>query len=127
MTSDPASASVAASAPIIVPVCSRGSSDFDDRRLGEFADATRDREGMSAEGEQQAAVRAAFAEPDQGIRGGAGVADLAAEHRLERVPVGDLAEEAMVGDREARGEPGAQSLALLVDRQLGENRIRIRR
>ncbi len=82
---------------------------------------------MSAEGEQQATVGAAFAEPDQGIGGGAGVADLAAEHSLERVPFGDLAEEAMIRDREARGEPGAQSLALLVNRRLGENRIEIRR
>ena len=56
-----------------------------------------------------------------------GVADLAGEHRMRARPSGDLAEEAMVGYGEARGEPRAQSLALLLDRRLGENRVRIRR
>jgi hypothetical protein len=33
----------------------------------------------------------------------------------------------MIRDRETRGEPGTQSLALLVKRRLGENRVEIRR
>ena len=66
-----------------------------------------DGKGVRAEGEQQAAVRAAVAEPDQGVYRGARIADLAAQHRLERVPLGDFAEEAMVGHREACAEAGA--------------------
>ena len=127
MTSDPASASVAAKRADQRAGLQPRQQRRGEVRRGEFADAAGDGEGVSAEGEQQSAVRAAFAKPDQGIRRGACVADLAAQHRLERVPLGDFAEEAMVGHREACRKTGAQSLARELDRRLGENRIWIRR
>jgi hypothetical protein len=82
---------------------------------------------MRAESEKQPAIRTAFAKPDQAVSRSAGFANLAAQHRLECVPLRDLAEKAMVGDRVACGKTGPQSLALQVDRRFGKNRPEIRR
>ena len=93
---------------------------------GEFRHGACDREGMGAERQEHAAVRTALAEPDERVHGRVGVAHRAGEDSGERLEARGLAEEQVVGTAEGCREVRAELPSLIVDRQLVEDRVRIR-